>query len=74
MNQEELNEQLKPCPFCGGKEILVDLGCRMWIGTHYGEPLAYELIHWCDNTRFTNRVTRKAKTLEEAIDLWNQRI
>ena len=57
------NEELKPCPFCGGKAYAWEwnggarIDCENWRGTDGKEHF----------------VGIGAKTMKEAIEIWNRR-
>lgn len=64
-----MTEELKPCPFCGGKAYTV----RDYISTD--DVVAYEdfyVAHWC-SLMPQRIVTRKFLTEEQAIAAWNRR-
>lgn len=64
-------KELEECPFCKGKNTLVQKGTRVWLGTRYGEPTHYEIMHWCEDNR--SIIHLRAKTENEVIIKWNQR-
>jgi Lar family restriction alleviation protein len=79
----ELNSELKPCPFCGGKGELRDLTGNLYGFNGYEIKCAcgcYLKSHLCSEPRWEGNkyytpVTErgKAKALEDLIILWNRR-
>ena len=59
--KDEMNDELKPCPFCGGKVIVFynHLSAR-WIVEHEGVADCFQFVSLHHN-RY------------EAIELWNRR-
>ena len=79
----ELNSELKPCPFCGGKGELRDLTGNVYgfngyeikcaCGCYLKSHLCSEL-QWVGNKYYTPVTERgKSKALEDLINLWNRR-
>lgn len=73
---------IKPCPFCSSGAFEISENGRIWLGTRYGDPVSYTLIHWCGNAdpevfleddRFSEPIKMKGKTREDAIAKWNTR-
>jgi hypothetical protein len=62
--------ELKDCPFCGGRNTLIEYGTRLWLGTRYGEPTHWEVNHWCEDGR--SRINLRDKTENEVINKWNK--
>ena len=56
-------EELKPCPFCGGKADLVD----------YGLTGRMKVVQCSDCGARTRAFDPKVKCGENAIDAWNRR-
>ena len=54
-----MSEELKPCPFCGGKAEILNYSENAW--------LVY--CRMCDGM-----VERWRKTKKEAIEQWNRRV
>lgn len=75
MTDAEVSAELKPCPFCGSGQTLVEPDSKYWVGMRY-EILSYRVRHWCEeNTGVRgSMINMKAKTKAEAIGKWNQRI
>ena len=73
MDQEP---ELKPCPFCGGSNTLIEPGGRVWAGTRWGEPTSYKVIHWClvPLGQPTRRIERVGRDIESAVKAWNERV
>lgn len=70
----ELNEELKPCPFCGGVETRIKEE-TYWTGMR-AEVISATVYHHCDRNEerpLQSYLQIKAKTKEEAIKLWNKR-
>jgi hypothetical protein len=70
------NTKLLPCFFCGEDSFEVEEGGKIWMGMRYSEPLSYTIRHWCPeipNNISQPSVSRKGKTLEDAIKEWNTR-
>lgn len=67
--------QLKPCPFCGRGEFQIRDNGQIWLGTRYSDPLSISIYHWCNESPGINQppIERKGKTLEQAIERWNER-
>lgn len=65
-----MSEELKPCPFCGGKATVLRDYIESDDETIYED---FSVAHWCD--LMTHRVrTKKFKTESDAISAWNRRI
>ena len=68
--------ELKPCPFCGGTNVIVEEddrllnGHKFWYIVHgmYQEkcPLVNMFNAWYSSAKFTTR--------EKAIEAWNRRV
>jgi len=72
-----MSVQLLPCPFCGAGATTVEEGHKVWTGIKYGAPLTYSVRHFCEKLegdKFDNMIVKKAKTMKEAIALWNRRM
>jgi hypothetical protein len=66
-----LNEsQLGNCPFCYGRNTLIQEGTKLWTGMRYGPPTHYEVNHWCEDK--VSRINLRAKTEQEVINKWNR--
>lgn len=62
MNKDDINNQLKPCPFCGGKAA---------IHKGYRGILFIKCIKCGSLTSFDNDICNV--TCNKAIDYWNRR-
>jgi len=73
--QGTTKDQLKPCPFCGAGETLVEPDSKHWAGMSWN-ILSWQVRHWCAEPAKGVRgsmVIIRAKTEPEVIDKWNQR-
>jgi len=57
-------EELKPCPFCGGRAVMKTGAVRFHVVTHYVR------CEKCGSTQWSGKYKR---TKEEAISVWNTR-
>lgn len=63
-------EDLKPCPFCNAGETVIDEK-GYWTGRRT-EVTHVEIRHWCNKGTIEGAyLTIKGKTLESAIERWN---
>lgn len=71
----DILSQLKSCPLCGGGEFQIRENGRIWIGTRYSDHVSVSIYHWCNESPGIQQplIERKGKTLEQAIERWNQR-
>lgn len=46
MSKQKL--ELPPCPFCKGGTSLIHENKGVWNGMKYGEPVSFEVRHWCE--------------------------
>lgn len=70
--------ELKPCPFCGGGETIIEPVMGTWNGGHKPQSIiCYRLRHFCGDLvgdKFVyNRMELRARTEEQAIAAWNTR-
>ncbi len=70
-----INDELIPCPFCGGINTIIHENKGIWLGTKYGPPISVEIRHWCEKTEGSlNRCLILAgKDKDAAINRWNTR-
>lgn len=69
-----MQEELKPCPFCGAGETLIVENGKVWSGMKYSEPVSVSVRHWCPNPgQPTRMIERIGKDRESAIAAWNSR-
>jgi hypothetical protein len=69
-----MNEQLQPCPFCGGTNTQVREK-HMWTGMR-NQLISAEVIHWCEkrgDQRLHSVIEVRDVTRESAVRLWNER-
>lgn len=71
--------ELKPCPFCGGDDTVVEGKGQIWNGVKgYSDPQYFELRHYgnlqSDDTFPRCSVVFRHRTEAEAIAAWNTRI
>ena len=66
-----MSDQLGNCPFCGGRNTLIEEGTKIWLGTRYGEPANWKISHWCIDGRSTIQLKDKLK--QTVINNWNKR-
>lgn len=62
-----MKDELKPCPFCGGKGTLRKSN---------DNPPYIKVDHFCEHGRdayHTHIYTKWCKTPDEAVNLWNRR-
>lgn len=68
------NDELLPCPFCGGGATHFSENGRCWRGTGWSPPTSVSIKHWCEEidgpTRIIERIGRDKK---QAIERWNMR-
>ena len=64
-----MSEELKPCPFCGGKATVLMDYIESDDETIYDD---FSIVHWCDLMAYKVR-TKKFKTEGDAISAWNKR-
>ena len=61
------NNELKPCPFCGGKNV-----------STFEEQFISLTTRWyvcqCEECGIFSRIDRGGSTEQEAIDAWNRRV
>jgi len=64
-----MNERLKPCPFCGGKRIILDC----WEGIHGLNY--YVLCKKCKITLYSSDgfMLKSFDSAEAAVNAWNRR-
>ncbi len=55
-------EELKPCPFCGSKSVMLEKGSN-----------GYQVCCWYCGARGKYVVARSIFSKERAIDAWNRR-
>lgn len=69
-----MSETLKPCPFCGAGDTLLEPDSKYWTGIS-DTVLSYRVIHWCAEGEGVrgSMVKMKAKTEPEAAAKWNAR-
>ena len=67
--------ELKPCPFCGNKEIVVDIVARQFDIQSYSVICVIDIhCNICRTTQRTNILKDKeTNCVEEAIKIWNRR-
>ena len=63
--------EYKPCPFCGHNNVDINKN-QLWTGKGM-VTLSVAVTHICPSDTFPTVITCKAKTLEEAINKWNNR-
>lgn len=59
MAVDQMNKELKPCPFCGGEAELVELGIKVW------SPRC---------TQCECRLNQVYRSEQKAIEAWNRRV
>ena len=59
-----MSEELKPCPFCGG---------RAGIKITQHVPRGYDYTPQCKNPHCCGRLYKKFEDRETAIKMWNRR-
>ena len=62
-------DELKPCPFCGGKALVIRDYCTSYNICVFED---FYVGHWCKLFP-TRMVTKKFATEAEAIAAWNRR-
>ena len=55
-----MENELKPCPFCGGEAVVIDNGCFVDVSCKN-----FHCRGWADSLMY--------KSKEEAIEAWNRR-
>jgi hypothetical protein len=67
--------ELKPCPFCGGTEVLVRENGRIWTGRKYGDPVSVSIMHWCpaEPGQPSRALERAGRDRASAVAAWNRR-
>jgi len=73
-----MDEDLKPCPFCGTLgEIRIEENGRIWNGTRgYSDPVSVDVRHWCPAVAgqpSPRMISRVGKDRASAVAAWNQR-
>lgn len=68
--------ELKPCPFCGGRNVMATIDPTMLNGNYYFRishvrppmecPLVNQFGYWKSSSKYTTR--------EKAIEAWNRRV
>lgn len=66
-----MSEELKPCPFCGGKATLEDYPLLTF--NFNGEPRMDHLAVYCRACKINGQYTTKERSINEIIDHWNTR-
>ena len=61
----KMENELKPCPFCGGKAELISIKAFEWCD--------YEYIARCANPECDSELRAKHFERKEAIEAWNRR-
>ena len=67
---------LKPCPFCGAGETVIQENGRIWTGMKYSDPISVSVRHWCDDdtTGPSRMIERVGRDQLQAIERWNKRV
>lgn len=70
-----MSEPIKPCPFCGGEELLFEENGKMWTGSRYSEPVSVSIRHWCpvEEGQPNRMIERIGRDLDSAVAAWNRR-
>ena len=71
-----MNDKLKPCPFCGNKEIVVDIVARQFDIPSYSVRCIVDIhCNICNTTQRTRTLKDKEiSCVNEAIESWNRRV
>jgi len=67
--------ELKPCPFCGGTETIIQENGTVWLGTKSSDPISVSVKHWCEKIEGqpSRPIEIIGRDLRSAIDRWNHR-
>lgn len=65
--------ELLPCPFCGGTNCRINER-KLWTGMR-DQTVSAAVQHWCESREGQPQsfMELKGKTVQDAIDAWNQR-
>lgn len=71
-----MQNELKPCPFCGNEKISVDVVARQFDMLSYSVRCVIDIhCNICRTTQRTNTLKNKeTDCVEEAIKSWNRRV
>ena len=69
INEQLINMELKPCPFCGSDKHIDYYQSEKW----YNEPFAYVNCRKCDATVRVNGDRGAINLLYNAVKIWNRR-
>lgn len=68
------NDELLPCPFCGGGTTDFSENGRFWIGTGWSQPVSVSIEHWCEEIDGPSRMIECiGRDKKQAIERWNMR-
>lgn len=74
-----MNENLKPCPFCGGKVTIAEMGNNeygLYIVTRglYDDKCTCRVFMESEKLEKSDTEERKTRIKEDLIEKWNKRI
>ncbi|WP_191625502.1 Lar family restriction alleviation protein [Delftia tsuruhatensis] len=67
--------ELLPCPFCGGRQTIVQEGIKPFPRLNYRQPESVTVTHRCtpSNGLLTRAISFAARDRASAISAWNRR-
>lgn len=70
-----LQDELKPCPFCGSGDTQIKENGKIWLGMRFSEPASVSVFHWCPAVpgQPSRAIERVGRDRESAIAAWNRR-